>query len=32
MYNAFVSIQSLCWILSTTCNYSETKNHRIGIV
>jgi len=32
-YNAFRSIESLCWIVSNrpTCNYSETKNQRLGI-
>jgi len=31
-YNAFLSIESLCWIVSNTCNYSETKNQRMGIL
>jgi len=31
-YNAFLSIESLCWIVSNTCNYSATKNQRVGIL
>jgi len=31
-YNAFLLIESFCWIVSNTCNYSETKNQRLGIV
>jgi len=31
-YNAFLSIESLCWIVSNTCNYSETKNQHVGIL
>ena len=28
-YNAFRSIESSCWIVSNTCNYSVAKNHRL---
>jgi len=28
--NAFLSIESLCWIVSNTCNNNETKNQRLG--
>jgi len=31
-YNAFLSLESLCWIISNTCNYSETKNQPLGIL
>jgi len=33
-YNAFLSSESLCWIVSNicTCYYSETKNQRLGIL
>jgi len=31
-YNAFLSVESLCSIVSNTCNYSETKNQRLGIL
>jgi len=31
-YNALRSIESLCWIVSNTCNYSETKHQRLGIL
>ena len=31
-YNAILSIESLCWIVSNSYNYSETKNQRLGIL
>jgi len=31
-YDVFLSIESLCWIVSNTCYDSETKNQRLGIL
>jgi len=31
-YNVFLSIESSCWIVSNTRNYTETKDKRLGIL
>jgi len=31
-YYAFLSIERYAWIVLNTCNYSETKSQRLGIL